>query len=112
MEPLIKTKSNRVVGIGLVIVGLAFVGINIYLIEFNNLYYPKLLCVGLVAFGFGLGFTLFPGGEVNIKEEKSNFWKLKWKRSTVLDKLMWLLFSLIGGALCFLFFEYYNLSLV
>lgn len=112
METTAKPKSNRAFGIGLAIVGLLFVGINIYLIEFQNQYFPKLICIGLIVFSLGLGLTIFPGGYVNLIEEKANFWKLKWKRSTVLDKIMWLLFIIGGVALCFLFFDYYNLSLV
>ena len=112
MEPLIKTKSNRVIGIGLAIVGLLFVGINIYLIEYQNQYFPKLLCVGSVAFSLGIGLTIFPGGYVDMSVEKSDYWKLKWKRTALAHKLMWLLFSLAGGALCYFFFNYYGLSLV
>ena len=102
--------SSRAVGLGLVAAGLLFVGINIFTLTYQAYYLPKLLSVGIVCGFFGLGFSIFPGGAVDITNSQ-HYFREKWKSSSVLDRTMWVLFTLAGIAVAILTFVYFDLEL-
>lgn len=124
-----KELSARGLGIGLLVAAILFVGINTYLILGPGYYLIKLTLAGFVLLGMGLGMTLFPGPiiapanedqyKVDLKAApkpmkphrvKGNFGEL-WKSLRLLDKTMWVLFTLLGLVFAYFYFGFFGLTL-
>lgn len=89
--------SKYAFGIGLLFTGICFVAINYFSINYSNYYFPKLFISGIVITFMGLGFLLFPGTQ-NDPSEPNKFLKNLWSKSSLTDKIMWILFTAAGGA--------------
>jgi hypothetical protein len=106
-----KAPAKYGLGIGLLLVGIVFVAINWYLFHYQNQYMPKLLVSGTVIFFLGLGFTIFPGAEIDETNSRS-YLKNKLKETSWLIKLIWILFLLAGVLATVMIMDHYHLNLV
>ena len=107
---MLKT-SKYALGIGLLILGIAFVAINYFTLTYEQMYLPKLLLAGCITTCMGLGFILFPGPAIDPKDS-SGYWKKLWKESPVLNRIVWIIFTLAGVAVGLWLFSYFGLSLI
>jgi hypothetical protein len=107
---MLKT-SKYAVGIGMLILGIVFVAINYFTITYEQMYLPKLLLAGCIIGFMGLGLILFPGPATDLKDS-SGYWKKLWKESPVLNRVMWIVFTLAGVAVGLWTFSHFGLSFV
>ena len=124
-----KELTARGLGIGLLIAGVLFIGINTYLIIGQGYYMIKLTLGGFVLLGMGAGMVLFPGPVIAVEDKdqykvdlnapvkttkperlKGSFGAL-WKSLRILDKLMWVVFTAIGLLIAYFYFGYFGLTL-
>ena len=106
-----KKERNRALGIGLLIVGILFIGINWYTISYEYFWLPKLLITGIVVTPMGLALTLVPGPRVSM-DDSVKFFGLKWRAASWLERIIWILSILIGGVLAIWVINYYDLPLI
>lgn len=85
-----RVKSNYGVGLGLTIVGVLLVGTNLITINYYSFYLPKLYMLGAIAGCIGIGFLIFPGYHADVND-RQNFWKDKWTKSSILARIVWIL---------------------
>ncbi|MCH2235750.1 MAG: hypothetical protein MK078_16030 [Crocinitomicaceae bacterium] len=125
-----KELTARGLGIGLLVAAVLFLGINTYLITGEGYYMVKLTLTGFVLLGMGLGMVLFPGPIIEVenteqykvdikgppiparKERVKGNFKDLWKSLRILDKTMWVIFTLFGLLLAYFYFDFFGLTLV
>jgi hypothetical protein len=103
--------SKYAVGVGMLILGIVFVAINYFTIQYESMYLPKLLLAGCIITFMGLGLIIFPGPAVD-PSDSSGYWKRLWRESKVLNRSMWVIFTLAGVAVGIWIFVELDLSLV
>jgi hypothetical protein len=89
-------KTDKKFGMGFLIIGLAFVGINYYLITNSDYYYPKMLICGFSVFLFGISMMVFPGGEIPDGTPASKKIEAMFKNAPLLSKIMWIALPIAG----------------
>ena len=125
-----KELTARGLGIGLLVAAVLFLGINTYLIVEHYYYLPKITLTGFVLLGMGLGMTLFPGPVKEVenkdqykvdlngpaipakKERARGDFKDLWRSLRLIDKVMWIVFTILGSSLAYFYFDYFGLTLV
>lgn len=99
-------RYGRMMGIGLVVVSLFFLGLNYFFIRDSEYYLPKFLYVGTIALFLGVSLLLMPGGDFTKSDIPSDSNELMFliQNSDVFAKAVWVV-AIIIGIICGFFIE-------